>query len=453
MRLEGANVLVVGLARSGLACIELLTGKGARVTGTDSRALEELPDAPAVLAKFSVPFKKQTPTVFHGRDLIVISPGVPFDLPELTMERGRGVRVVGEVELASYFLQGPVIGITGSNGKTTTTALIGHILQSCDIASQVGGNIGIPVASLIASSASNLWNVLELSSFQLENMENLRARVAVCLNITPDHLDRHKTMDSYAAAKRRLLENQRKGDWAVLNADDPSVAEFARGIESEVTWFSLQGSPIDHGFWLEGGQIHSGDGNLMPVAEIPLLGMHNVDNVRAAAAASSLAGAPLEGIRAAVRSFPGVEHRIEFVREVSGVRYYNDSKATNVDAALKSLDAFAGGLWVILGGKDKDSDYSQLAAKLNEKARGVLLIGAAAKKIESQVASALSGGPGIYSCVTLDAAVREASGRAKPGETVLLAPACASFDQFRNYEERGVVFKTLVAALPGRRGQ
>ncbi|MBI4908253.1 MAG: UDP-N-acetylmuramoyl-L-alanine--D-glutamate ligase [Acidobacteria bacterium] len=442
MQLQGLKVLVAGLGKSGQAAIKLLVEKGAHPRGTDSRPLTELPGVGPILERWKVPFLEQNAAAFDDCDLIVLSPGVPLDLPELNAARARGTRIIGEVELASYFLRGPVIGITGANGKTTTTALVGHLLKECGIACQVGGNIGLPPTAMVATSREGQWNDLELSSFQLETISNFRAEVGVCLNVSPDHLDRHKTMEAYVAAKRRLFESQRAGDWAVLNADDAITAGFAEAIPSTPVWFS-QKARVSRGLWMEGDDILLDGEFLMPALEIPLRGRHNIDNVMGAAAAARLAGAALAGIRAAVRTFPGVEHRIEFVRELDGVKYYNDSKATNVDAALKAVDAFDGGLWMILGGKDKGSDYAPLAEALRKKAKAVLLIGAAAEKI----GAALAGAVPLVRCGTLENAVKEAAANAKPGDTVLLAPACASFDQFRSYEERGKLFKTFVGNL------
>lgn len=441
MELADAKVLVVGLGQSGLAAVELLRARGALVEATDQKPLEEIPEAASRLEALGVPFWPQSDGVFENRDLIVISPGVPADLPPLEEARRRGVRVVGDLELASWFLQGRTIGITGSNGKTTTTALTGHILREAGIPVQVGGNIGRAPASMVATSRPDQWNVLEVSSFQLETIERFHADIAAVLNLTPDHLDRHGTMERYVAAKRRLLETQAPDEPAILNAADPICRELAR-LKSNPVWFSSAGR-LPSGVWVEDGWVVLDGRRLLEVREIPLRGRHNLENVMAAAAAAHLAGAAPEAIAAAVRSFPGVEHRLEFVRRVAGVDYYNDSKATNVDATLKALDAFTGSLWVILGGKDKGSDYTPLREPLAAKARAVLLIGSAAPKI----AAALEGAVPLIECGTLEAAVREAARRASPGDTVLLAPACASFDQFRNFEHRGRTFKTLVAAL------
>jgi UDP-N-acetylmuramoylalanine--D-glutamate ligase len=429
------------LGQSGLAAVELLRAQGALVEATDAKPLEQIPEAASRLATLGVGFSPQKDSVFENRDLIVISPGVPADLAPLEEARRRGVRVAGDLELASWFLQGRTIGITGSNGKTTTTALTGHILREAGIPVQVGGNIGRAPAAMVATSRPEQWNVLELSSFQLETIERFHADIAAVLNVTPDHLDRHGTMERYAAAKRRLLETQAPEEPAILNAADPICRQFAR-LKAHPVWFS-SAAPLASGAWLDGGWVVLEGRRLLAVPEVPLRGRHNLENVMAAAAAAHLAGAGHEAIAAAVKSFPGVEHRLEFVRRLRGVDYYNDSKATNVDATLKAIDAFEGPLWVILGGKDKGSDYTPLREPLAAKARAALLIGSAAPKI----AAALEGAVPLLECGTLEAAVREAARRASPGDTVLLAPACASFDQFQNFEHRGRTFKALVAAL------
>ncbi|HXI44379.1 MAG TPA: UDP-N-acetylmuramoyl-L-alanine--D-glutamate ligase [Bryobacteraceae bacterium] len=439
MKVKGANALVVGMAKSGMASVELLRKHGAHVRATD---LNPPPGVLPALEKLGVSFAPQSGDVFQGANLIVLSPGVPADLDALEAARQRGATVIGEVELAGYFLEGPVIGITGSNGKTTTTALVGHILRESGIPSQVGGNIGTPVTAMIDSSRPQQWNVLELSSFQLESICHFRAKIGVALNVTPDHLDRHHTFERYAAAKARLFETQEPGDFAVLNADDPVCVRYAALTKAAPVWFSSTRA-VSPGVSLRNGEVWFDNGVLMPAAEIPIRGMHNVENTMAAAAACRLAGASREQIAAAVRTFRAVEHRLEFVRKVSGVDFYNDSKATNVDATLKALAAFDGGLWVILGGKDKGSDYTVLRQPLAKKARAALLIGAAAGKIRDQIAGSIP----LMDSKTIDVAVRDAYAAAGPGDTVLLAPACASFDQFDNFEHRGRMFKSLVAEL------
>ncbi len=443
MDFPGVKVAVLGLAKSGLASVELLVSRGARVRACDVKPLERLPEAAAVLERLGAAFAPQTWEAIEDVEWIVVSPGVPADLPLLEQARARGKRVIGEVELAGYYLQGATIGITGSNGKTTTTALVGHLLVSSGIAAQVGGNIGTQAATAMAnSSRPDQWNVLELSSFQLETIETFRASIGLVLNITQDHLDRHHTFEAYAAAKARLLETQQPDDFAVLNADDPACAALAGRARATVLWFSLT-RPVETGIYLDRGRLHLGGSPLIDAAEIPLRGRHNIENVMAAAVAAHLAGADRESIAAAIRTFRAVEHRLEFVRRVRGVDYFNDSKATNVDAALKAVEAFDGRLWLILGGKDKGSDYRPLAAPLAAKARAALLIGAAAPLIAAQIKDAVP----LVECGTLAGAVEHAARHAAPGDTVLLAPACASFDQFESYEHRGRVFKQLVREL------
>jgi UDP-N-acetylmuramoylalanine--D-glutamate ligase len=445
LEFKGKNVVVAGLAASGLAVAEFLSARGARVLAVDLKPVADLKGAEAELERLGVPFALQSAEAFAGVDAIVISPGVPADIEELEQARRRGIPVLGEVELAGWFLQGNTIGITGANGKTTTTALIGHILKEAGIPVQVGGNIGRPVTAMIATSRPEQWNVLELSSFQLETIDRFRAHIGVCVNVTPDHLDRHHTFENYARAKGRLFETQQPGDFAVLNADDQSCLGYAERTTATPVWFSFTraGQP---GMYSDLTQVFYDGEPFLKVAEIPLRGRHNVENVMAAAGAAHLAGVPLEAIAAAVKSFPGVEHRIEFVRSLDGVDFYNDSKATNVDATQKAIDAFPGGLWIILGGKDKGSDYTVLRDPLRKKAKAVLLVGAAAAKIRAHLGSAVR----LIDATTIAGAVRAAWAEAVAGDTVLLAPACASFDQFTGYEQRGRVFKELVHELQTR---
>jgi len=434
MKLAGVKVVVVGMARSGVAAVELLREKGASV-----RPVDQNPAAAGV--------EPQTEASFADAELIVLSPGVPADIAVLAGARRRGVRVIGDLELASWFLEGDIIGITGANGKTTTTALTGHILKQNGIPVQVGGNIGTPPATLVKTSRPGQWNVLELSSFQLETTDTFRAHIGAALNVTPDHLDRHGTLERYADAKGRLFIEQTRDDYKVLNADDPICESYARRGAGAVVWFSST-REVSPGAFLKNGELVLNGTGVMKTSEVPLRGLHNIENTMAAAAMASLAGATHAQIRAAVITFPGVEHRLEFVRRLAGVDWYNDSKATNVDATLKAIAAFDGGLWVILGGKDKNSDYSLLAAPLREKAHAALLIGAAADKIAAQ----LNGKVPLLPCGNLEAAVAEARARAKSGDTVLLAPACASFDQFENFEHRGREFKRLVEQLETSNG-
>jgi UDP-N-acetylmuramoylalanine--D-glutamate ligase len=420
---------------------------GAKVRAMDSSPLTS--EEQAHFANLKVPVEPQEEANIGAATMIVLSPGVPYDLPMLIKARERGVATIGEVELASFFLKGPVLGITGSNGKTTTTALTGHLLQHAGVACQVGGNIGTAVTALIDSSDTQRWNVLELSSFQLESVSHFRAQVAACLNVTPDHLDRHHTFEIYANAKARLFETQQETDSAVLNYEDETCRGFAARTKGKVIWFSAS-QRVPDGVWLNGEQLMWNDEAFMLRSEIKLRGLHNVENVLAGAALAHLAGAPLAAIGPAVESFPGVEHRIEYVRTLDGVEYYNDSKATNVDATLKAVDAFPSGLWIILGGKDKGSDYKPLREPLKQRARGVLLIGAEppyAYAAAPIIRKDLEGAIAMTDCETMEQAVAYAREHASAGDTVLLSPACASFDQFNNYEERGKHFKHLVTQL------
>jgi UDP-N-acetylmuramoylalanine--D-glutamate ligase len=431
--LEGKRVVVVGMGLSGVGAVRLLRQKGARVRAVDQKAKGELE---------GVTVEPQTEAAFSDAELVVISPGVPADLDVFAAVRARGVPVIGELELAAPFLQGSNIGITGTNGKTTTTALVGHILRESGIACQVGGNIGKAPADMVETSRPDAWNVLELSSFQLETIETFHASIATCLNVTQNHLDRHHTFENYVNAKARVFETQGPDDLAVLNADDPVTVTFAHQTKAKTVWFS--GTHHVSGAWLDDEVIRVHEADLLHVHELRLRGRHNYENVMAAALIADRAGAGLSQIASAAATFAPVEHRLEFVREIDGVAYYNDSKATSVDATLKAIDAFPGGLWIILGGKDKDSDFTALRDPLRAKARAALLIGAAAPKIARQLSDDTLP---VIQCGTLAAAIDKASRSAVPGHTVLLAPACASFDQFDNFEHRGRVFKDLVNAL------
>jgi len=373
---------------------------------------------------------------------------VPLDTPEVAQAQTFGLPVIGELELASRFLQGEVVAITGSNGKTTTTTLVGKIFADAGLATLVGGNIGLPVVELVEQTTAETWSVLEVSSFQLETTVEFRPKIALVLNITPDHLDRHKTFERYAAAKTKITEQQGADDFLVLNAEDKPTQMVAAHTKAQIYWFSSarrikQGAFVygESVFWLanEGRKAEP----VLPVAEIPLRGAHNVENVLAAVCAAKLAGISSETIRASVATFHAVEHRLERVRTLGGVEYYNDSKATNVDATLKALASFASGIHLILGGKDKNSDYTLLAPLVRERVAAVYTIGSAAEKIERELAGVVK----MVSAGTLANAVSLSAADAKPGDTVLLAPACSSFDQFENYEHRGRVFRECVMAL------
>lgn len=440
-------MLVVGLARTGVATALFCAARGAVVTATDLHSGQQLGECVDKLraADVRLHFGEPVPSILQGQELVVPSPGVPAGAPLLVQARALNITVWSEIELAARFLRGKLIGITGSNGKTTTTSLIEHILRNTGISTLLAGNIGTPLIAQVEHATEETITVAELSSFQLELIASFRSHIAVFLNLTPDHLDRHKTLAAYGAAKARIFANQTKDDFAVLNADDAASAAYAPATP-RVFWFSRK-KMVTPGAFIRDSKIvfahHGEEEMIIAVSQLPLPGAHNLENVLAAVAATRLAGVRPAQIEAGIKSFAGVEHRIEFVAEVNGVRYYNDSKATNVDATLKALDSFPGRILVILGGKDKDSDYAQLRTALREKAVLALLIGAAAEKIEHQIAGSVA----IQSAATLENAVDSAFHSAHAGDIVLLSPACASFDQFQNYEHRGRVFKELVHQL------
>jgi len=452
MDLKGKKVLVVGLGKSGLAAALFLRRRGAHVTVSDVRSAEALAkDIPALLDEgIMVETGGHGLLTFRRQDLIVVSPGVPLNTPELAQVKSFGLPVIGELELAARFLKGKTLAITGSNGKTTTTALVGEILEKAGVPTLVGGNIGVPVVALIDQSTDDTWSVLEVSSFQLESTERFHPSIAVILNITPDHLDRHGSFENYALAKERIFAAQTESDCLILNADNARAAQAAVRSVPRVFFFSIEHS-VEQGAWVEDGFVVYRSGKdqptekIMPLSGVPLKGAHNVENVLAAVVASRQAGVTAEQIRTGVEAFQAVEHRLEFVAKINGVDFYNDSKATNVDATMKAVSSFSSGIHLILGGKDKNSDYTQLSQLVHDRVTAIYTIGSAAAKIESELRGVVS----ILSCETLDKAVSAAASAARPGEVVLLAPACSSFDQFENYEQRGRAFKQLVSERRG----
>jgi len=456
MDVKGKRVLVVGLGKSGVASAQFLAARGARVTVSDTRSQNELKtQIPALLDRgIAVETGVHGERTFRDQDLIVVSPGVPSDLPQLVRARAQGIRVIGEIELAAHFLKGKIVAITGSNGKTTTTTLCGELIASASQRTLVGGNIGTPVILLVDDSTDDTVNVIEVSSFQLETIETFHPYIAVVLNITPDHLDRHGSMEAYTAAKARIFENQTVSDFSLLNLDDEGSAGLRSQTKGQLCWFSrkreLTGDQT--GAFVRAGQIYWRDGMheqaIMPAAEIPLKGAHNLENVLAAVAVGRLCGCDGVTIAAAVRKFKAVEHRLQFIASIAGVEYYNDSKATNVDATIKAIESFPGNIHLILGGKDKDSDYTQMNPLLRERVKRVYTIGSAAEKIRSHVQSAVE----VLPCKTLDSAVERAHDMAKSGDVVLLAPACSSFDQFENYEHRGRTFRALIERMAAPAG-
>ncbi|HTU42838.1 MAG TPA: UDP-N-acetylmuramoyl-L-alanine--D-glutamate ligase [Candidatus Aquilonibacter sp.] len=457
MELKDKRVLVVGLGKSGVASALFLKTHGARVTASDTKSGDDLRNEIPVLLDHGITVETggHGERTFREQDLIVVSPGVPVDAPLLQQARSLGEVVIGEIELAAQFLPGPIVAITGSNGKTTTTTLTGEILTSAGLPTLVGGNIGTPAISLAERATRETAIVLEVSSFQLETIQTFHPKIAVVLNVTPDHLDRHRTLEVYVNAKSRIFENQNHDDFAVLNADDATCVAMASRVRAQVFWFSRQ-KEVKQGVWVRDGNILFRDGTgfqkpaereIMQLSEIPLKGAHNLENVLAAVCVGALMGCAPEKIRQAVRNFKAVEHRLEFVASIRGVDYYNDSKATNVDATIKALESFPGNIHLILGGKDKGSDYSVLNDLLRQRVKRVYTIGAAAAKIESQIVSQKAGGPELVHAETLESAIRKASAVAEAGDVVLLAPACASFDQFKSYEHRGQTFKEIVRRL------
>jgi UDP-N-acetylmuramoylalanine--D-glutamate ligase len=382
-------------------------------------------------------------------ELVVISPGVPTNtIPARYVDRKDG-EVIGEIELAYRFMKGRIVGITGSNGKTTTTTLIGELLKNAGIETQVGGNIGTPLLSLAESSTDDTWTVAELSSFQLETIKDFHANVAICLNVTPNHLDRYDSFADYAAAKHRIFLNQTADDVAILSADDEITSTWDAGLRANVSFFSVR-RELEDGLFLRGRDLvcrSNGKEKILTTRdEIFLRGLHNVENVLAGFAAGLACGADPESMRQTVANFKGVEHRIEFVAEIDGVKFYNDSKATSVDATSKALEALSEGdgrTVLILGGRGKNAPYAPLIDLIERSVRALVLIGEDAGNIESQLRSHSE----IVRAETMEDAVRSGFEIARPGDSVLLAPACASFDMFRSFEHRGEVFKRTVLEM------
>ena len=445
---SGKKVLVVGMARSGMAAAKFLRTKGARLTISDCRGRTELGPEIQTLESLGIRCEAggHRPATFLEAECIVVSPGVPLEQPVLRQAARRGSVIVSEIELASRFLRGRIVGITGSNGKTTTTTLVGEILRAAGFRVQVGGNIGVPLTSLIESSGSESINVVELSSFQLEAVSSFRAHVGVILNITPDHMDRYPSLAAYARAKLNLLNNQRASDFAVLNREDRLLRDLAEPSAARRFWFSTR-APVDQGSCLQGDTlVFSDQGRREPMVRVEAIrikGLHNLENVAAAVTVARLLGASVQSIRETVARFRGVSHRLEWVRQIRGIDFYNDSKATNPASAQRALEAFQQRLILILGGRDKASDFTVLSPLVSRRVKGLVLLGEASRKIQSQ----LAGTAPMTRAASMEEAVRLAFGQADPGEVVLLAPACASFDMFRDYEDRGNVFKEAVQRL------
>ena len=446
--LKGMRVVVAGAAKSGVALARFLLARGASVTLSDQRQARDLGPEVAALGTQGVAFEfgRHEEKTFTAADLVAVSPGVPLSIPPLAAARRAGVRVVAEVEVASWYLAGKLIGITGSNGKSTTTALAGHLLTHAGRNAVACGNLGTPLIETIDDDAPDRLYVVELSSFQLEGIETFRPHIAVLLNLSPDHQDRYPDTPAYYRAKGRLFMNQTSADHAVLNQDDAEVVALARGIAPRRHSFSRAGKVAD-GAYVRGGDIvlvEDGREEQGPaVADLPLFGVHNQENVMAALLVARLCGLSFAQAAAGVRTFRGLPHRLERVRDLDGVAWFNDSKATNVGAAAQSLRSFAGGVVLIMGGKDKGGTFADLIPLLRARVTHLVLLGRAKEAIARQI------GPIVPTILVEDMedAVAAARVAAAPGGVVLLAPGCASFDQYTGFEARGEHFRSLVNAL------
>ncbi|MEP7149891.1 MAG: UDP-N-acetylmuramoyl-L-alanine--D-glutamate ligase [Acidobacteriota bacterium] len=449
MEIVDRKTLILGAGKSGVASAKFLAERGAVVALHDQKPVEEWSDAARSLKELHNVglISGDLPSwLLDQIDLVVISPGVPTNtIPARYVDRKDG-EVIGEIELAYRFMKGRIVGITGSNGKTTTTTLIGELLKNAGIVTQVGGNIGTPLLSLSTNSTDETWTVAELSSFQLETIKDFRANVAICLNVTPNHLDRYESFADYAAAKHRIFLNQTSDDVAVLNADDEITSTWRSGLRANVVFFSVR-RELDEGMFLRERQLicrANGKEKVLTTRDgIFLRGLHNVENVLASFAAGLACGAGLESMSETVANFKGVEHRIEFVAEIGGVKFYNDSKATSVDATLKALEAMTEGdgkTVLILGGRGKNAPYAPLVDLIDRSVRAIIVIGEDADNIEDQ----LRGHADMIRAASMDEAVEKSLDNARPGDAVLLAPACASFDMFESFEERGEIFKKAV---------
>jgi UDP-N-acetylmuramoylalanine--D-glutamate ligase len=444
---QGQHVVVVGAARSGIAAAELLVERGARVTLSERR--DDIAEATALAERgVDVELGGHRIDTFERADLVVLSPGVPPEQPAIEVARARGVPVIAEIELASRWLKGRVIAITGTKGKSTTTTLTGKILERAGFDVTVGGNIGAPLSAQVDRSTPSTLHVVETSSFQLEGIVNFRPWIAVLLNVSPDHLDRHPNVEAYVAAKARIFENQRPDDWAVVNADDPIVLGLARQARARLRRFAphteLESGTVIESGWIVDRRNEERD-PLVPLSAIHLLGPHLVADVMAAATVGAIAGAPAKAMTEAVDTFRGLEHAMELVAESGAVRFVNDSKATNVEAALRSIESFDAGLVPIIGGRFKGGDLGLLREPLKARAKAVVAIGEARPLVKHALAEAVP----VHEAGTIEEAVGMAFELARPAGVVLLAPACASFDMFRDYAERGQKFKDAVRKITG----
>jgi UDP-N-acetylmuramoylalanine--D-glutamate ligase len=452
--LEGARLLVIGLGRSGLAAARLARAQGAHVTISDNRDAGQL--ATEINAANSIGAEVvcggQPPTLTQGLDLIIVSPGVPPTIELLTRARRQGIPIWGEIELAGRFCRGTVIGITGSNGKSTVTTMIGQILRHNGVPGGTGGNLDEPFADLLALDRPEAVHAVELSSFQLETTVELRPQVALILNLSPDHLDRYRSFEAYGQAKARLLQSQQPDQFTILNLDDAASAVFSAEVRGRLHHFSTQ-QEIKQGAFLRDGMLtlrgEWGDDTILATRELPVRGTHNIANALAAALACRLVGCEPAGIAAGLRAYTPLPHRLEHIRTLRGIAFYNDSKATNPESTISALSAFdAGKVHLILGGRDKNADWSSLVPVVRRVATCILLVGEAAPVLRSH----FEGTAPLLDCDTIEAAVKQALGSARPGDVILLSPGCASFDQYGSFVERGEAFRGIVEALPDEGG-
>ena len=444
MEIKGKKVLVLGLARTGRECARFLAQRGASVQVTDVRSEEELKQEMETLAALPIRYflGGEDPDWLEGVDIIVPSPGVPAENVLLKEGSRRGIKILSEIEFACRFLRAPLVAITGTNGKSTTTTLVGEMLKASGGKVFVGGNIGTPLIGFVGGDWE--WGVVEVSSFQLEWIEEFRPRISVLLNLTEDHLDRYPNFRAYCQAKQRIFEAQAANDIAILSRDDRLVWEMRKRIRARVVSFGF--SEVDDGVFVAAREMIWRDGSReekFPLSRVKIQGVHNVENMMAAIAVAKSAGVSASLIQKVLEEFPGLEHRLEFVREKDGVRYYNDSKGTNVGAVVKSLASFSDPVILLAGGVDKGGDYGILRQEIRQKVRRLVLFGEA----QEIIARALGDLTETVIVENLEAAVGDAFAHARAGEVVLLSPACSSFDMFRNYAERGQVFKSLVQAL------
>ena len=441
--------MVVGAARSGIAAAELLASRGADVILTDLRpALEPEADIKLREAGVQLELGGHRADTLRGADLIVLSPGVSPAQPDVAAARAADIPVIGEPELASRWLRGRIVAVTGTKGKSTTTTLIGKMLEAAGMQVLVGGNIGVPLSAQVARSTPDIIHVVEASSFQLEMTEQFQPTIAVLLNFSPDHLDRHATVEEYAQAKQRIFANQREQDFAVINVDDPEAVRLAGVTRAKKVLISQDAGSLREGVVISGDTIvhRGGDGQewaLLPLSSVHLLGRHLLTDVLAAAAVAEILGAAPAAMRSAVEGFSGLEHALEPVRTIAGVQFVNDSKATNVEAAERSIESFDRDLAVIMGGRYKGGDFGRLREPLRARGAMVVVIG----ESKPQIREALGDTVAIRDASTMTEAVRLGFASVRPGGTVLLAPACSSFDMFRDYADRGRQFKDAVAAL------